>query len=185
MFIWKWARSAGCWQRKGSRGSLGFARDDRGAISLGLVPRRWRSHGRPGQAGRPDHLRDVAPALPSLCENSEIPNSVPQGRLKMTQDDVLGALNHSPKSRLTQDSVLGHSQPSLAGLFPALLYHPGLASWATFSTFSRPYGTELVCGVLTRTRSGWVPTARGTGTFSGRPTGPRIHGAFAVSFRLH
>ena len=32
----------------------------------------------------------------------------------------------------TQDYILGYYQPSLAGLFLALVY-PGLASWATLS----------------------------------------------------
>jgi len=46
--------------------------------------------------------------------------------------------------------VLGHSQPSLAGLFliviPTQDWRPGLASWATLS---RPFGTQFVSEVLT------------------------------------
>jgi hypothetical protein len=59
--------------------------------------------------------------------------------------------NEVPTRRLktnAQDCVLGYSQPSLAGLFLALIVYPGLASWATPS---RPCGTEFVSGALTQT----------------------------------
>ena len=79
-------------------------------------------------------LQIIPQGLKSLRENWKLPNSVPQGRLSVAQDAVLGkccvheqsrkgrlkvrnfqssltGLNHV--SRSTQDCVLGYTQPSL------------------------------------------------------------------------
>jgi hypothetical protein len=68
---------------------------------------------------------------------------VPQGRLKMTQDRVLGWLPE-PRivhfgDRVPQDCILGDFQPSLRDCSLAHA-NPGLTSWATLS---RPCGTQF------------------------------------------
>jgi len=76
-----------------------------------------------------------------------LPVCHPGGR--RNKDASLGFVKSHGVGKEAQDCVLGHSQPSLAGLFLPLIVYPGLASWATFR---RPCGTEVfVSGVLTQT----------------------------------
>jgi hypothetical protein len=73
-------------------------------------------------------------------------NSVPQGRLMIPQDEILGVLAREERLRvhrttsfpltLTQDFILGYSQPSLRDYFVAD------AIW-TRLTLSRPFGTQF------------------------------------------
>ncbi len=94
--------------------------------------------------------------------SDECKGPVPKGRLRMPQDEILGALNNSPESgenpglacladgstlglrgTEAQDSVLGYSQPSLRD-WCRWECAPRTASWtASWATFSRPFGTEF------------------------------------------
>jgi hypothetical protein len=48
--------------------------------------------------------------------------------------------------------VLGYSRPSPGDFSLSLEHNPGLASWATFGTFGRPFGTAILASaVLTQT----------------------------------
>src|SRR5271156_6090331 len=70
------------------------------------------------------------------------------------------------------------SRPYGTGPYPRS--YPGLTSWATLS---RPCGTEYWIGrVSHRLFRAVLPRRAGAGTFGGRPSTPRIHGDFAVSF---
>ncbi len=78
--------------------------------------------------------------------------AVPQGRLKVTQDMVLGWLTriaNSPFQRQRHPRIASwviFSRP--CGTGPLSNLSPGLTSWATLS---RPSGTQFGEGVLTQT----------------------------------
>ncbi len=88
----------------------------------------------------------------SVCENPPFTDLVPEGRLRVAQDAVLGVYTHndekSRKGRLKVNQV----EPRTAswvifnrpcGTGPSLQSLPRTASWATLS---RPSGTKSVNG---------------------------------------
>ena len=85
---------------------------------------------------------------PQSWEGLEKHESVPQGRLKIARDAVLGTVTHSTKSKTPRTIVLGNFQPSLRDFSTCAAqtqdYRPGLHS-------AVPAGLGLRFSVLTRT----------------------------------
>src|ERR1700684_1253397 len=78
-------------------------------------------------------------ALRALESAWKFPNSVPQGRLSVAQDAVLGRSRNMIQSRKGRRKMTGLSAVPYGAVLAAHAY-PGLTAWATLS---RPCGTQF------------------------------------------
>src|ERR1700685_4615064 len=85
-------------------------------------------------------------ALRALESAWKFPNSVPQGRLSVAQDAVLGRSRNMIESRKGRLKITGLSAVPY-GTVRAHNIYTGLTSWPTLT---RPCGTEFGISVLTQ-----------------------------------